>query len=54
MPVLDEDTNGKFSLRVRDGWVTATEGNVIDYEAVYAEIESDNNQFTITDVTYDR
>lgn len=54
VPVLDEHTNNKFSQWVRDGWVTATDGNVIDYEAIYGAIGEDNDDFLIVDVTYDR
>lgn len=54
VPVLDEHTGGQFSTWVRDGWVTATDGEVIDYESVYAGIEEDHRRFAITDVTYDR
>ncbi|MFF4548599.1 terminase large subunit [Streptomyces sp. NPDC001406] len=54
VPVLDEHTNGRFTQWVADGWVTATDGNVIDYETVYGEIDEDNGDFVIVDVTYDR
>ncbi|MGC9544012.1 terminase large subunit [Streptomyces sp. UG1] len=54
VPVLDEHTNGKFSQWVADGWVTATDGNVIDYETVYDAIEEDHGDFVIIDVTYDK
>lgn len=54
VPKLDEHTGGKFSTWIRDGWVVATDGEVIDYDAVYEAIEEDHNRFAITDVTYDR
>lgn len=54
VPTLDKHTDGRFGQWVADGWVTATDGEVIDYESVYADIEADNDRFAITDVTYDR
>jgi phage terminase large subunit-like protein len=54
IPALDEHTDGKFSQWVAAGWVTATDGDVIDYETVYADIEEDHARYAIVDVTYDR
>ncbi len=54
VPLLDGHTDNAFSQWVRAGWATATEGDVIDYEAVYAAIEEDHGRYLITDVTYDR
>ncbi|MDG9703802.1 terminase large subunit [Streptomyces sp. DH37] len=54
VPTLDKATDDKFSLWVRDGWVTATDGDVIDYESIYAAIEEDNATFAIVDATYDK
>lgn len=54
VPQLDEATAGKFSTWVRDGWVTATDGDVIDYDRVYADIEQDAQRFNIAAVYYDR
>lgn len=51
---LDKATGGKFSTWVKDGWVTLTEGNTIDYDAIYAAVEIDNGRFAIADITYDR
>lgn len=51
---LDRHTGGEFSTWVRAGWITVTEGNVIDYEAIYAAIEKDNEDFRIVDVSGDR
>ena len=52
--LLDEHTGGRFSLWARDGWVTITDGDVIDYQRVYQEIEDDHRRFAIADVTYDK
>lgn len=54
IPALDKHTDGRFGQWVRDGWVTATDGEVIDYEAIYAAIEADHAAYAIADVTYDR
>jgi phage terminase large subunit-like protein len=54
VPKLDEHTDGRFSEWVAAGWVRVTDGDVIDYQAVYADIEEDHGRYAITDVTYDR
>lgn len=54
IPVLDKETNGKFGEWVSAGWVRATDGEVIDYEAVYEDMEADHNRFEIATITYDR
>lgn len=54
VPFLDEHTDGEFSRWVAAGWVTATEGNTIDYQSIYTAIEADNDLFVIEDVTFDR
>ncbi len=51
---LDESTGGQFSQWVKDEWVTATEGDVIDYQRIYDDIEADDARFVIEDVTYDK
>lgn len=53
-PVLDEHTGGLFSEWVHDGWVTLTDGDTIDYDQIYADVEEDHNRFRIVDVTYDK
>lgn len=52
--VLDRYTGGQMSVWVRDGWVTATDGDVIDYDAVYDQFDVDRSKFKIVDVSYDR
>lgn len=44
---LDKHNDGKFSKWVREGWITATEGDVVDYEQIYAGVEQDATDFTI-------
>lgn len=54
VPDLHEATGGKFSEWVAAGWVTATEGDTIDYDTVYADIEKDATDFIIERVVYDK
>lgn len=51
---LSEHTGGRFEEWVRDGWVTATEGDTIDYDRIYADIEADHQRYRIVDITYDK
>jgi phage terminase large subunit-like protein len=50
---LDAHLGGKASMWARDGWITATPGNVIDYESVYEGIMADVRRFAVVDVTHD-
>lgn len=54
VPKLSEATGGNFEQWVKDGWITATEGDVIDYAQVYDDIEADAERFAIRSVTYDK
>jgi phage terminase large subunit-like protein len=53
-PQLDESTGGAFSQWVRDGWVTLTDGDTIDYDRIYDDIEADHRRYSIVDITYDK
>lgn len=53
VPLLDENTAGNFSQWVRGGWVDITEGDVIDYQRIYAAIEQDAERYVIASATYD-
>lgn len=45
---LDERNSGRFSREfVTEGWLTVTEGDVLDFEVVYAQIEEDSRRFRI-------
>lgn len=44
---LDEHNSGRFTGFARDGWLTVTDGDVLDFEQVYSDIESDARRFTI-------
>lgn len=54
IPLLDEHTAGKMTVWVKQGWVTATDGDVIDYERVYADIQADCERFHIRSCHYDK
>jgi phage terminase large subunit-like protein len=43
-----------YDAWVRDGWIFATEGNVVDYDAIRRQIVSDYSRFAIRQVRYDR
>lgn len=51
---LDKRTGGMGSVWVRDGWLTAVEGNVIDYNAVRSRILADRERFRIEELAYDK
>lgn len=45
---LDRLNDNRFSLEfVRGGWLTVTDGDVLDFDKVYEDIESDSKRFTI-------
>jgi phage terminase large subunit-like protein len=44
---LDHLNSERFTRWAKDGWLTVTEGDVLDFEKVYADIESDAQRFTI-------
>ncbi len=54
VPKLDEHTDGQLSQWAAAGWVTVTDGDTIDYDLIYEQIEADNDLFVIVDVTYDK
>lgn len=54
VPDLVTLTEGKFQAWIAAGWVTVTDGNVIDYEAIYEQIEEDVATFRIVDGAYDK
>lgn len=44
---LDHLNSERFTQFARDGWLTITEGDVLDFEQVYSDIETDSRRFTI-------
>lgn len=51
---LDERTGAQASVWEREGFLRFTEGDVIDYQAILADIDEDARRFDITEVAYDR
>lgn len=54
LPDLDGRTAGQASVWARQGWLSVTEGNVIDYHAVLDQIDRDARAFDVAEVAYDR
>ena len=54
VPQLDEHTDGQFSAWCQAGWITRTEGDTIDYDVIYRDIQADSDQFAIVNATYDK
>jgi phage terminase large subunit-like protein len=50
---LDERTEGRVSQWAAAGWITVTDGEVIDYEKVEADVVADTGLLRITDISYD-
>jgi phage terminase large subunit-like protein len=44
---LDKVNDGRFSRWARDGWLTVTEGAVLDYEQVYRDVAADAEAFAL-------
>ena len=47
LPALDKANAGKVSQWVQDGWITLTDGDVLDYQRVYEDIGRDAEGFSI-------
>jgi phage terminase large subunit-like protein len=47
LAVLDKGHNGGWSRWAVDGWLTVTEGNVVDYTRIYDDIEADAERFLL-------
>jgi phage terminase large subunit-like protein len=43
-----------YDLWVRDGWITATPGNMVDYEVMRADINAFADKFSLVDMNVDR
>jgi phage terminase large subunit-like protein len=44
---LDRLNDGRFTKFAQNGWLTVTEGEVLDYEQFYSEVEADSQRFNI-------
>jgi phage terminase large subunit-like protein len=47
LPDLDKHHGGKFTEWAQAGWLTVTEGNVVDYDRMYTDIEADAQHFQL-------
>lgn len=50
---LDRRTAGNATVWAADGWLTLTDGNVIDYDAIRAQLVLDLEVFSVLDIAYD-
>ncbi|WP_051637267.1 terminase large subunit [Rhodococcus sp. UNC363MFTsu5.1] len=51
---LDKRTAGEASVWVRKGFLTATPGNVMDYDYIESVVKADAKRFAVQEVAYDR
>lgn len=54
VPFLDQHTAGRFSLWARQGFVTITEGDVIDYDVLHSTILHDAKRYAPVTLGIDR
>jgi phage terminase large subunit-like protein len=47
LAALDDANDGQYTRWARDGWLTVTEGNVVDYDRIYADIAADAKTFKL-------
>lgn len=53
MLVRERQDRVPFSQWVREGWITATDGNAIDYDFIKAKVREDAKRFNLREVAYD-
>lgn len=54
LQALDDRTARSASLWVKQGWLTLTPGNVVDYDWIVAQIRRDLDEFDVVEIAYDR
>lgn len=54
IPFLDQHTGGMASVWVKQGFLTATDGDVIDHESIKHQIDLDCQAFDVVDIGHDR
>lgn len=47
VPGLDKHNDKKYSRWAKEGWLTVTEGDVVDYDKIYGDIEQDGRDFQL-------
>lgn len=50
---IEEAGNASYAGWVADGWLTSTEGDVLDFELVESDLEDDHGTYALKDVAYD-
>jgi phage terminase large subunit-like protein len=53
LQALDKRTAGAASRWVREGWLTATPGNVADYDWIREQVRQDRDKFRVRSIGYD-
>lgn len=53
LPGFDKRTAGQAAVWAREGFLTITPGDVIDYRAIFEQISKDADAFEVADVGYD-
>ncbi len=53
VPELDKATGGRLSVWVREGFITATPGDVIDYDVVHGDIAALATKYELVDLSLD-
>lgn len=51
---LNKANSGKLTAYVEGGWLSVTEGNVLDFNAVYDAIAADGQRYTVLGIDADR
>lgn len=50
---LDDFTEGRVSRWVDQGWITVTDGEVIDYDVIEDDATADTGLLRVADISYD-
>lgn len=51
---LNKAQNGRLTPWVKAGWLSVTEGNVLDFNAVYDAVDKDSQRYTVLGIDADR
>jgi len=50
---VEQSENSQYAGWVKDGWITATDGPVIDFDAIEQDLIEDSRRFQVTNIAYD-
>jgi len=53
LEIIDKASGGQADVWARQRWLTVTDGDVIDYDKVYDQLQADSESFAIVNVAYD-